>query len=368
MKPIKLIIDTSTEKYPVYIGSNLISKVKKISDQNSINFEKCLLVIDEKVPKKFILTIKESLKDKPCYTYFIKANEKNKNQVTTNKILEILLKRNFSRQDCLIAIGGGITGDVAGFAASVFKRGLQFINIPSTLLSQVDSSIGGKTGINTVYGKNLIGSFYQPKLVISDCNFLKTLPKREIICGYGEILKHSLISNKKFFLFLSKYASEILSLKSPFIEKAIYESCKVKKFVVQQDEKEKDLRKVLNFGHTFAHAYEASLNYSKKLNHGEAVLLGIKSALTFSHKKKYININDYNLIKNHFEDSNLPHNLKKFFSIKDINKILSFMTKDKKNNSKKINLILLKKIGSPVIDKKFNKSDLKLFLKKELKN
>ncbi len=368
MKPIKLIIDTSTEKYPVYIGSNLISKVKKISDQNSINFEKCLLVIDEKVPKKFILTIKESLKDKPCYTYFIKANEKNKNQVTTNKILEILLNKNFSRQDCLIAIGGGITGDVGGFAASLFKRGLQFINIPSTLLSQVDSSIGGKTGINTIYGKNLIGSFYQPKFVISDCNFLKTLPKREIICGFGEILKHSLISDKKFFQFLNNHASKILNLKSPFIEKAIHKSCKVKKFIVQQDEKEKDLRKVLNFGHTFAHAYEASLNYSKKLNHGEAVLLGIKSALTFSYKKKYININEYNLIMSHFKNSNLPYDLKKFFTIKDINKILSFMSKDKKNNSQKINLILLKKIGSPIIDKKFNKNDLKFFLKKELKN
>ena len=134
-------------------------------------------------------------------------SEINKNQSSVNKILKILLKKNFHRDDCLISIGGGITGDVAGFASSIFKRGIKFINIPTTLLAQVDSSIGGKTGINSIgMEKILVGSFYQPSLVISDINFLKTLPRREIICGYGEILKHSLISNKKFFLFLNKNA------------------------------------------------------------------------------------------------------------------------------------------------------------------
>ena len=144
----------------------------------------------------------------------------------------ILLNKNFSRDDCLISIGGGITGDISGFAASLFKRGLKFINIPTTLLSQVDSSIGGKTGVNTKYGKNLVGSFYQPNLVISDTEFLKTLPNREIVCGYGEILKHSLIADKKFFKYLDKNITNILKLKSPFIEKTIFESCKIKKNVV----------------------------------------------------------------------------------------------------------------------------------------
>jgi len=212
-------------------------------------------------------------------------------------------------------------------------------------LSQVDSSIGGKTGINTNYGKNLIGSFYQPKIVISDINFLKTLDRREIICGYGEILKHSLISNKNFYKFLNKNFSYIINLKSPFIEKAIYKSCKIKKLVVEKDEKESGLRKILNFGHTFAHAFEASLGYSKKLNHGEAVILGINTALKFSYKEKFLSTNEYNLIKIHIQNSRLPFNIKKYFSLKDLNKILYFMTKDKKNNSDKINLILLKKIG-----------------------
>jgi len=235
-------------------------------------------------------------------------------------------------------------------------------------LSQVDSSIGGKTGVNTKYGKNLIGSFYQPNLVISDIQFLKTLPKRELICGYGEILKHSLIANKNFYNFLDKNNDKILNLSSPFIEKAIYESCKIKKNVVEKDEKEKGLRKILNFGHTFAHAYEASLGYSKKLNHGEAVILGMQSALRFSLKNNLIQRQDYHSILKHVSNANLPSKINKYFKIKDLNKILSFMTKDKKNNSNKISLVLLKKIGYPIINREYQKNILSKFLKNELEN
>ena len=204
MKQTKLLVKTESKNYPIIIGSNLTKKFSKILKKNSINLKKCFLVIDKNVPKKFILNIKNSLKNCQIHTYFFYANEKNKNFVYVNKILEILLKKNFSRDDFLISIGGGITGDTTSFAASIFKRGINFINVPTTLLSQVDSSIGGKTGINSKYGKNLIGSFYQPSLVVSDIQFLKSLPKREIICGYGEILKHSLINNKKLFYFLNK--------------------------------------------------------------------------------------------------------------------------------------------------------------------
>jgi 3-dehydroquinate synthase/shikimate kinase/3-dehydroquinate synthase len=368
MKPIKLIIKTNTEKYPIIIGSNLISKAAFLIKDNLIQFKKCLLILDKNVPTQMVSKLKKSFANKNTSIYLLKANEKNKNQKTINNILEILLKKNFSRNDCLIAIGGGITGDIGSFAASIFKRGMQFINIPTTLLSQVDSSVGGKTGINTKYGKNLVGSFYQPKLVISDSLFLKSLPKREIICGYGEILKHSLIANKKFYNFLNKNFLNILNLRSPFIEKSIFESCKIKKKVVEKDEKEKNLRKILNFGHTFAHSYEATLNYSKKLNHGEAVLLGINTALEFSFKNKLLRSRDYYLIKDHIQKSNLPNNLKDYFSSKHLNQILSFMLKDKKNNSEKINLVLLKKIGYPIINKYFSKDELKRFLAKELLN
>ena len=239
---------------------------------------------------------------------------------------------------------------------------MEFVNIPTTLLAQVDSSIGGKTGINSNHGKNLIGAFHQPHLVISDISFLKTLPKREIICGYGEILKHSLIADKKFFLFLNKNGSKILNLESPFIEKAIFKSCSIKKKVVETDEKEIGLRKILNFGHTFAHAYEASLGFSKKLNHGEAVILGMNTALKFSYNKNFLKKHEYNLIVSHMIKSKLPNSIKNYFSSKDVKKIISFMIKDKKNVTKNINLILLKKIGSPIINMAYKEKYLKIFL------
>ena len=368
MRPIKLIVKTNSEKYPILIGRNLISNLSQIFKKNSINFKKCLLVLDKNIPNRYVKQISKSLKRYEVYKFIYNANEKNKNQKNVNKILDLLLQKNFSRDDCLISIGGGITGDVAGFAASLFKRGLKFVNIPTTLLSQVDSSVGGKTGINTSQGKNLIGSFYQPKIVISDVDILKSLPFREIICGYAEIVKHALIANKKFYNFLNKNIKEILKLKSPTIEKSIYESCKVKKLIVEKDEKEKDLRKILNFGHTFAHAYEASLNFSKKLNHGEAVILGMKSAFEFSYNKKFINRKEFDSAIKHLNNSYFPISIKNYFTIKKINQIVSFMMMDKKNNSKNIKLMLIKKIGGPIIEKEYSVNSVKIFLKKRLIN
>ena len=368
MKPIKLNVKIKLESYPIIIGSNIIRNLEVYLKKNSINFEQCLLIIDNKVPNRMISKVIKSLKRKKISKFKFNANEKNKNLDSISKVLQILLNKNFSRQDCIITIGGGITGDVGGFVASLYKRGLQFINIPTTLLSQVDSSIGGKTGVNTKEGKNLIGSFYQPKIVLSDTEFLKSLPKREIICGYGEIFKHSLILNKNFYKYLDKNSKKILNLKTPFIEKAIYESCKIKKIVVEKDEREKGIRKVLNFGHTFAHAYEATLGYSKKLNHGEAVILGIITALRFSLNLGIIKIKEYKAIIRHIHDMKLPSNIKSYFSSKNLNTIVSFMMKDKKNISKKINLILLKKIGLAVINNQYDNLKIKTFLKKELAN
>ena len=366
MKLTKLQLKTSNQTYPIIIGSGAVNKIAKFLKENSIHFNQCLIVADNKIPKKLIKKILNLLPQKKTITHYFKASELNKNQKTVDKILSILLKKNFNKNDCLISIGGGITGDVSGFAASTFKRGLKFVNIPTTLLSQVDSSIGGKTGVNTKYGKNLIGSFYQPSLVISDINFLNSLSKREIVCGYGEILKHALITDKKFFAFLNKNGANILNLEDSLIKKAIYKSCSIKKKVVEADEKEMNIRKILNFGHTFAHAYEATLKYSQKLNHGEAVILGIKTAAKFSLVNKILNLADFMLIENHLKQLNLPRQINKFFSQKDIKQIISFMKKDKKNNTKKINLILIKKIGFPIIDLQFNESKINLFLKREL--
>ena len=366
MNLIKLYVKTGNKKYPIFIGNNILNKVKTILKDNLINFNQCLIIIDKNVPKGLINKILNSLSKKKVFLYYFNSSEKNKDQKSINNILSILLSKNFNRNDCIISVGGGITGDVSGFAASIFKRGLKFVNIPTTLLSQVDSSIGGKTGINSKYGKNLIGAFYQPSLVISDIIFLKSLPKREIVCGYGEILKHAIISDKKFFTFLDINGSQILNLKSPLIEKAIFKSCSIKKKVVEADEKEMGVRKILNFGHTFAHAYEATLGYSKKLNHGEAVILGIKTAARFSLSNNILNIKEFNMLENHLNKLNLPRNISKFFSIKNLNKILSFMRKDKKNNTNKINLVLIKRIGSPIYKLQFDEKKINLFLKKEL--
>ncbi|MDA7580915.1 3-dehydroquinate synthase [Candidatus Pelagibacter sp.] len=366
MSSIKLQVKTVNQKYPIFIGNNILSKFKTILKDNLINFNQCLVIADKNVPKKLIDKILNSLSKKKIFLHYFNSSEKNKNQKSINNILSILLSKNFNRNDCIISVGGGITGDVSSFAASIFKRGLKFINIPTTLLSQVDSSIGGKTGINSKYGKNLIGSFYQPSLVISDIIFLKSLPKREVICGYGEILKHALISDKKFFSFLNINGSQILNLKSPLIEKAIFKSCFIKKKVVEADEKEISIRKILNFGHTFAHAYEATLGYSKRLNHGEAVILGIKTAAKFSLSINILNIKEFNLIENHLNKLSLPNNINKFFSIKNLNTIFSFMKKDKKNNTNKVNLVLLKKIGTPIYKLEFDEKKIKFFLRKEL--
>ena len=322
-------------------------------------------MIDKKIGRKKINEISKSIKQKKII-YLFNSSEKNKNFDTVIKILNLLQRNNFNRSDGLIAVGGGITGDTGGFAASLFKRGLKFINIPTTLLAQVDSSVGGKTGINTIYGKNLIGSFYQPNLVLVDTSFLKTLPNREIICGYAEILKHSLICDKKFFLYLDKNLENILKIKSPFIEKAIFDSCKIKMSIVQKDEKENNFRKILNFGHTFAHAYEASMDFSKKLNHGEAVILGIYSSLMFSLKNKLTNLSDFNLIIKHLDKAKLAYNVSRLFSKVDTKKIISFMKNDKKNNSDKINLVLLKKIGSMELEKKFSEKKIRLFINEKL--
>ncbi|MDA9605000.1 3-dehydroquinate synthase [Candidatus Pelagibacter sp.] len=362
----KLYIKTNNQKYPIIIGNNILGKLKFFLKENSINFSQCLMVIDKNVPKKLVNKVLKSLPQKKITKYHYDATERNKNQKNIDKILTVLLKKNFNRNDCLISIGGGITGDISGFVASMFKRGLKFINIPTTLLAQVDSSIGGKTGINTKYGKNLVGAFYQPNLVISEIKFLRSLPKREVICGYAEILKHALIADRKFFSFLNDNGSKILNLKSPFIEKAIYKSCSIKKKVVESDEKEMNIRKILNFGHTFAHAYEATLGYSNRLNHGEAVLLGIKTATRFSLLNKILNIKEFKLIENHLDKLNLPNKINKFFSINNLYKILSFMKKDKKNNTKKINLVLLKKIGFPIYKLQFKEKKINSFLRNEL--
>ena len=366
MKTHKIQISAKTKKYSIFIGSKLILKINKILSSQQLSFSKILIVIDKNIPSNFKLKLIKNLKSDVKKIYIFNANEQNKNQRNVDLIQKILFKNRFNRDDCLIAFGGGITGDLAGYCASSYKRGINFINIPTTLLSQVDSSIGGKTGINNSYGKNLIGSFYQPDLVVSDIDILKSLNSREIVCGYAEMFKTSLLDSFKKFKYLEKNFYDIINLKQPFIGKAILNSCNLKKKIVQKDEEEKNLRKVLNLGHTFAHAYESCLSFSNKLNHGEAVIIGIKNAVEFSNQCKLLKNKSYNLIRNHVDKIPLNKSFKKLFKAKDIDRIISFMKSDKKNNSKYINIILIQNFGIIKTNYKIDQNVLKKFLISEL--
>ena len=343
---MKLIIKTKTKNYPIYFGNNILNRAGKLIKNNLPYTKKICIVTDNKLPKKLLKKLLSSLKNYHIKIFKLSANEKNKSLIVANKIIQKLLSENFTRSDCLIAFGGGILGDLSAFISSVTKRGIKFVNIPTTLLAQVDSSIGGKTGINSNQGKNLIGTFYQPDFILSDPTVLKSLPQREMISGYAEILKHSLILDKKFFIWLTNNGKKIIYKRNKsLLMKAIFKSCKIKSNVVVKDEKEKDLRMILNFGHTFAHGFESAKNFSKKLNHGEAVLLGMIAASDLSNKKRLLSIKELSLLKKHYKSLNLLMNIKKFFKKNEVNKIVNFMKKDKKNVGNKINLILLKKIG-----------------------
>ena len=364
---IKLPIKTNSKKYPIIIGSNLLQNIQSIFKSCNLEFNKCLIVVDKKIPKKKLFFLKKKIKCKEIIIFLFNSSEKNKNQSTVNNIIKKLLRYNFKRNDVVISFGGGITGDVSGYAASIFKRGIKFVNIPTTLLAQVDSSIGGKTGINNNYGKNLIGSFYQPRLVISDIALLKSLPKREIVCGYAEILKHALIKKSNFFNWLKINSNKLLKNGNPrLLQTAIFKSCKIKLHFVNKDLKEKNTRMILNFGHTFGHAFEATKNFSKKINHGESVLLGMMCAIEFGYLKKILKKNDLNTIKKHYLKLSLPGEIKRYFKKKDVKKIITFMATDKKNLDENIKLILINRIGNTLKPKNYSKSVLKKFLSLKL--
>lgn len=346
MKINKLKVKNLNSNYSVIIGINILNQISSQIKEICPDAQKIALVVDKNVPTKFKVKLKNYLKKYKLYIFEYTVNEKFKSLINVNKLVEKCLANNFNRNDILVSLGGGILGDYSAFAASIIKRGINFINIPTTLLAQVDSSIGGKTGVNSPRGKNLIGSFYQPKLVFSDIELLKSLPHRELVCGFAEILKHSLILKSNFFNWLKNNSYALLKNRNPnLLKKAIIESCKIKLHFVNKDIYEKNIRMILNFGHTFAHAIEAQNRYSKRINHGEAVIMGMMMATKLSYLKKKCNLNTLKELENIYNSNNLKYDIKKFFKKSEYKKIANYMTADKKNNDKKINFILLKKIG-----------------------
>ena len=367
MQVDKIIVKTQESNYPIIIGNGAISLLKKQVEKLCPQTKKVAIIYDKNVPSFFKIKIKNLLSK---YKIFIKdyySNEDLKSFTNVNILIEYLIKNKFNRSDLVIAVGGGIIGDFSGFAASIFKRGLNFINLPTTLLAQVDSSIGGKNGVNSKAGKNLIGSFYQPKLVISDLSFLKSLPKRELICGFGEVLKYSLIRDKKFFDYIKRYSKEILKGNDLNILKyLVLRSAKNKIHFVIGDERESNKRMTLNFGHTFAHGIESSNNFTRKINHGEAVLIGMLLAIKLSLDKNICSIKTLKEVEKIYASNKLPSNLNQYLNKKQILNIPKLMINDKKNDDDKINLILLKRIGKTTIPGKIKMSvgQVNKFLKK----
>ena len=362
MKIKKLKVKNLNSDYSIIVGRNILNHISQQVKILCPGARKIALVIDKNVPKKFKSKVKNYLKNYEIYLFEYNVNEKFKSFRNVNKLVEKCLANNFNRNDVLISLGGGILGDYSAFAASIIKRGINFINIPTTLLAQVDSSIGGKTGVNSIRGKNLIGSFYQPKLVVSDVEILKSLPQREFVCGYAEILKHSLIFKSNFFKWLKNNSKELLKNRNlNLLKKAVIESCKIKLHFVNKDIFEKNIRMMLNFGHTFAHAIEGQNKYSKRINHGEAVIMGMMMAAKLSYLKKICSLKDLNELKNIYKSNELKYDIKLFFKKSEYGQIINYMIADKKNNDKKINLILLKKIGQTTKPNtyKISKNELK---------
>ena len=296
--------------------------------------------------------------------YTLKKGELAKSHSELNKIYSALIEKKYGRDTLILAIGGGVTGDLAGYAASTYMRGIQLLHVPTTLLADVDSSIGGKTGINFNNRKNMIGTFYQPEAVLIDTDFIRTLPEGEFVSGLGEVIKYAFITTKNFYDFTFNNLDKILSRNFEVLNKIIYESVLFKSSVVAKDEKESGLRKILNFGHTFAHAYESDLNF--KIKHGEAVIAGIISALYLSYIKGYLREKKLNEFLTNLSLIKLPTGLKKL----NTENVLDFMRNDKKNRGNKIKFILLKNIGEIVSDVEADRREViqSILLTKEFLN
>ncbi|HZW40441.1 MAG: 3-dehydroquinate synthase [Syntrophothermus sp.] len=348
MKKVK--VSLYKHSYPVFIGESSFLSLDTKLDKLSKNL---FLVVDKNVEKFHGKTLNKVFSEfDKVEKHIIKHGEKSKSQNELNKIYSDLLENNFSRDTTLISIGGGVTGDVAGMAASTFMRGINLVHIPTTLLSSVDSSIGGKTGINFEDVKNVIGTFYQPKLVLIDPLFLRTLPPKEYQSGLGEIIKYGLLSNYHFFFYVNNNLHDIMNRNSKVLEDVIYKTASLKASIVAQDEKDNNVRQILNLGHTFGHAIETNSNF--KVTHGDAVMAGIIAALLMSYKKGFLLKSRLDMFLKLLNRIKLP----KIIQNLDNEKMYKVMSQDKKNKGGKIKFVLLADIGNVLIDIEANKKEI----------
>ncbi|MCI0654173.1 MAG: 3-dehydroquinate synthase [Methylococcaceae bacterium] len=338
-----LQVDLGDRSYPIYIGPDLLKQTDLITQH--IQSTQVMVVTNVTVAPLYLDAVTQKLRGFKAQTLVLPDGEQTKNIETVQKIFDALMECRFNRNSTLIALGGGVIGDMVGFAAACFLRGIHFIQIPTTLLAQVDSSVGGKTGVNHPRGKNMIGAFYQPDCVIADTSVLNTLNKRELSAGIAEIVKTGLIRDPVFFEWLETNIELLLQCEPRALVFAIKRSCENKARVVSEDERESGLRAILNLGHTFGHAIETGMGYGHYL-HGEAVAIGICQAAHLSQRLGWLTQVDVDRIVNLLQRAKLPVNPPAELSAE---RFLEIMSVDKKNIDEKIRLILLHEIGKAAL-------------------
>ncbi len=346
MRSIKVNLDKkSLSSYEIRIGKDIIDRMALIIGKNH-KAGNYVVITDNCVGSLYGQKFQSRLKDAGLNVHIIEfpAGEASKNINTVLDIAGKLLKLEADRETCLIALGGGVVGDIAGFVASIFMRGVPYIQIPTTLIAQVDSSIGGKTGVDLPHGKNLLGTFYQPCAVFVDLSFLETLPEKEFNNGLAEIIKYGAIDDEKMFHALERNIEAIKLKDSKLMLNFVETCCQIKKSIVEIDEKEQGLRRILNFGHTLGHALETISQY--KITHGEGVALGMTAAARLSEKMGYLSCNETRRIEALIRSAGLPGKIPKSFAG---DSIISLLRMDKKKKGDIIHFVLLKKIGMPFI-------------------
>ena len=343
-----LHVELGDRRYPIFIGSDLNPESLL---EPYIKGKQVMIVTNTTVAPLYLehyLTAIEAL-GKKVATCILPDGEKYKNIEHLNLIFDALLKAGFNRDATVLALGGGVIGDMAGFASACFQRGVYFIQVPTTLLSQVDSSVGGKTGINHPLGKNMIGAFQQPQVVLADMSQLSTLPDRELSAGLAEVIKYALLGDLDFLIWLEENMDALVGRDSALLAEAVYRSCAHKARIVANDEKEQGERALLNLGHTFGHAIESYLGYGIWL-HGEAVATGMVMAADLSQRLGWISVKDLERTKKIIQRAHLPVKCPAI----PLDEFLAYMAHDKKVLNGQLRLVLMKSLGQAVITKEFD--------------
>ncbi|UTW03140.1 3-dehydroquinate synthase [Amphritea atlantica] len=346
-----LNVDLGDRSYPIFIGADLFRSANLAP---YIRGNQVLIVSNETVAPLYLDQLKAVLPPVQIDDVILPDGEQFKTLEQLNAVFDRLLECRHNRTTTLIALGGGVIGDMTGFAAACYQRGVNFIQIPTTLLSQVDSSVGGKTGVNHPLGKNMIGAFHQPQVVLASVDVLRTLPDRELSAGLAEVIKYGLVYDARFLDWLEKNMSGLVGRDTSLLSYAIYRSCELKAEVVAQDEKESGVRALLNLGHTFGHAIESCQGYGNWL-HGEAVAAGTVMAADLSQRLGWISSDDYQRVVRIMKMANLPVEAPQGMTSEDF---MTLMAVDKKVIDGQLRLILLKALGRAVVTDQFDPASL----------